>query len=153
MGDIKKEEPQPKGSEKKKKKDGSEKEKEKEKEKQIILTSNHHEDGRKTKEADKRRPQHPREPLKKTAGNNWAHVICAVWTPEIKFADAKTMKIVEGIGTISAVKWTQICRVCKGSSGACVGCQVCHASGKPPLRTSFAIFGANGGKSACWVCA
>lgn len=40
------------------------------------------------------------------------------------------MKIVEGIGTIPAVKWSQTCRVCKGSSGACVGCQVCHASGK-----------------------
>ncbi|KAI5847114.1 PHD finger and BAH domain protein [Morchella snyderi] len=127
--DQKKEEPQPKTSDKKKGKTVNEKEKEKEKEKQVVITSNHHEDGRKTKEADKRRPQHPREPLKKTSGNNWAHVICAVWTPEVKFSDAKSMKTVEGVGTIPAAKWTQTCRVCKGKdNGACVGCQVCYAS-------------------------
>ena len=86
-------------------------------------------DGRKVKEADKNKPV-PREPLKKTSGNNWAHVICAVWTPEVKFSDAKTMKCVEGVGLIPSQRWKMECKVCKGSNGATVQCTACHASGK-----------------------
>ncbi|KAI5776511.1 PHD finger and BAH domain protein [Geopyxis carbonaria] len=88
-------------------------------------------DGRKVKEADKHRPQQPREPLKKTVHNNWAHVICAVWTPEIKFSDTKTMRSVEGVGSIPHPRWLQECKVCKtsgGSNGACVQCPTCHAA-------------------------
>ncbi|KAG0133171.1 PHD finger and BAH domain protein [Tuber indicum] len=99
-----------------------------EKDKPIINNHGSHEDGRKVKEIDKRRPKHPREPLKKTSGNNWAHVVCAVWTPETKFAEAKTMKIVEGIGTIPVARWLQTCKICESTGGACVECHACHES-------------------------
>jgi len=87
-------------------------------------------DGRKVKESDKHKPQQPRDPLKKTAGNNWAHVTCAVWTPEIKFSDPKTMKVVEGIGTIPVSRFQQECKICRGNNGHCVQCATCHANGK-----------------------
>ncbi|EOD48734.1 putative phd finger and bah domain protein [Neofusicoccum parvum UCRNP2] len=48
---------------------------------------------------DKGRPELPREPLKKTAENNWVHLHCAVWTPELKFTNPKTYELVEGVGT------------------------------------------------------
>ncbi|TKA63533.1 hypothetical protein B0A49_11314 [Cryomyces minteri] len=81
-----------------------------------------------TRQADLNRPLRPREPLKRTAGNNWIHVVCAVWTPEIKFSDAKTLERAEGIGSIPSMKFEQICKLCKQSKGACVSCHQCHAN-------------------------
>lgn len=87
------------------------------------------------KDVDKHRPQQPREPLKKTAHNNWAHVICSVFTPETKFSDPASMKVVEGVASIPRARWLQECHLCHvggGSSGACVqcSCPTCHLFGE-----------------------
>ena len=79
------------------------------------------------KQAELGRPLDPREPLKRTAGNNWLHVVCAVWTPEIRFGNAKALAPSEGIGSIPTVRYEQICKVCRSSEGACVACHQCHA--------------------------
>lgn len=97
-------------------------------------------DGRKVKEADKHKPQAPREPLKKTSGNYWAHVICAVWTPEVKFSDPKTMRVVEGIGTIPMQRYQQVCKVCKVDNGATIQCTGCRADGKFPMFNSLSKY-------------
>lgn len=76
---------------------------------------------------DKGRPELPREPLKKTAENNWVHLHCAVWTPELKFTDPKIYELVEGVGT-PTIKYDQVCKICKTAKGACVACHQCHAS-------------------------
>ncbi|KAF7716968.1 Lid2 complex component snt2-like protein [Penicillium ucsense] len=68
------------------------------------------------------KPIGPREPLKRTAGNNWAHVTCSLWTPEIKFGDAKDLEPAEGFGSIPKERWSQECKVCKSTKGACVPC-------------------------------
>lgn len=68
------------------------------------------------------KPVGPREPLKRTAGNNWIHVNCAIWTPEIKFGDAKELEPAEGFGLISADRFRDTCKVCKSNKGACVPC-------------------------------
>ncbi|KAK5084400.1 putative PHD type zinc finger protein with BAH domain-containing protein [Lithohypha guttulata] len=47
------------------------------------------------------RPVDPREPLKRTAWNNWIHVNCAVWCKEIRFGDAENLDAAEGIGFIA----------------------------------------------------
>lgn len=76
----------------------------------------------------KGRPEIPREPLKRTADNNWVHVKCAVWMPETKFSNAKALELVEGVGS-PLIKYDQICKICKMSDrGACVSCHQCHAS-------------------------
>ncbi|KAL4779296.1 hypothetical protein BJX76DRAFT_365347 [Aspergillus varians] len=72
------------------------------------------------------KPVGPREPLKRTAGNNWIHVTCAVWTPEIKFSNAKELEPAEGFGLISADRFRETCKICKSNKGACVPC---HFSG------------------------
>ena len=69
------------------------------------------------------KPVSPREPLKRTAGNNWVHVLCAIWLPEIKFGNAKELEPAEGFGLIPAERHREVCRVCKESNkGACVSC-------------------------------
>ncbi|KAL1383610.1 hypothetical protein HDK64DRAFT_340969 [Phyllosticta capitalensis] len=76
---------------------------------------------------DRGRPELPREPLKKTAENNWVHLHCAVWTPELKFTNPTTYELVEGVGT-PTIKYDQVCKICKTNKGACVSCHQCHAS-------------------------
>ncbi|PGH16024.1 hypothetical protein AJ79_02004 [Helicocarpus griseus UAMH5409] len=72
------------------------------------------------KEAGK--PTGPREPLKRTAGNNWVHVTCAVWMPEVKFGKALDLEPAEGLGLIPAERYHDTCKICKTKHGACVSC-------------------------------
>lgn len=82
------------------------------------------------KQEDMNRPVNPREPLKRTADNNWVHVTCAVWTPEVKFGNAKAMEPSEGVPSISRAKYDEICQACNQKGGACVPCHQCRASCK-----------------------
>lgn len=69
----------------------------------------------------------PREALKRTADNKWVHVTCALWTPEVRFSNAKSLEVAEGIPLVPRARREQICKLCKTSNGACVGCHHCHA--------------------------
>jgi len=60
--------------------------------------------------------------LKRTSGNNWAHILCAVWIPETNFVSVGSFSPVESIGKIRHERWKQACSICKKKSGACVGC-------------------------------
>ncbi|KZF25948.1 hypothetical protein L228DRAFT_271943 [Xylona heveae TC161] len=80
------------------------------------------------KQEEMHKPVDPCEPLKRTAGNNWVHVFCAVWTPEMRFGSAKALEPSEGIGTIPSARYEQVCKICKSSKGACVACHYCHAT-------------------------
>lgn len=77
------------------------------------------------------RPEIPREALKRTAENNWVHLKCAMWTPELRFASSSTMDIVEGIGVGPHLsRYDTVCKVCKNAGGdkyPCVQCHQCHA--------------------------
>lgn len=75
------------------------------------------------------KPVNPREPLKRTANNNWIHVTCAVFTPEIKFGNGKALEPSEGIGSIPTARWQETCKVCKKQEGACVSCHTCRVPG------------------------
>ncbi|KAH7076591.1 hypothetical protein BKA63DRAFT_510354 [Paraphoma chrysanthemicola] len=79
------------------------------------------------KQQEKGRPVVPREPLKRTADNNWVHVYCALWHPEIKFSSATRFDMVEGIGA-PTLRYDAICKLCKTSHGACASCLQCHAT-------------------------
>ncbi|KAG9245820.1 hypothetical protein BJ878DRAFT_331997 [Calycina marina] len=76
---------------------------------------------------DLHRPANPREPLKRTSENNWVHVTCAVFTPEVKFGNATALKPCEGISSIPISRHDDICKVCKQKGvGPCVSCRTCH---------------------------
>ncbi|KAI1455710.1 hypothetical protein F4805DRAFT_459545 [Annulohypoxylon moriforme] len=72
------------------------------------------------------RPVNPREPLKRTADNNWVHVTCSVWMPEIKFGNALALGPSEGIPSIPRSRYDEVCKVCKKKGGACVTCHHCR---------------------------
>ena len=59
------------------------------------------------------RPVNPREALKRTAWNNWMHITCALWTKEIKFANAELLDDAEGVGFIPAERYETQCKICK----------------------------------------
>lgn len=75
------------------------------------------------------RPLIPREPLKRTDGNNWVHVLCATWTPEIRFSHASVLERAEGFSAIPMERYEATCKVCKGNRhGSCVSCLHCKAN-------------------------
>ena len=77
------------------------------------------------KQEELNKPVNPREPLKRTANNNWVHVTCAVFTPEVKFGNAKALEPSEGIPSIHSERWQETCKACKKKGGACVACHCC----------------------------
>lgn len=79
------------------------------------------------KQEEMNRPVNPREPLKRTADNNWVHVTCAVWTPEVKFGKAKALGPSEGMPLVPKSRFAEVCKACKKDSGACVYCHQCRA--------------------------
>ncbi|KXT15670.1 hypothetical protein AC579_6135 [Pseudocercospora musae] len=90
-----------------------------------------------SKQLSHHRPVVPREPLKRTAGNCWVHINCAVWAPETRFSNAEALEVVEGIQSIPASRFEAVCKLCKNkdhhnklreNSGACVNCFSCQAS-------------------------
>lgn len=69
------------------------------------------------------KPIGPREPLKRTVGNNWVHVLCAIWNPETRFGEAKDFEPVEGFELIPPDRYRETCKICKTTRGSCVPCQ------------------------------
>ncbi|KAH9219077.1 hypothetical protein DL95DRAFT_521057 [Leptodontidium sp. 2 PMI_412] len=86
------------------------------------------------KQEEQNKPVNPREPLKRTANNNWVHVTCAVFTPEVKFGNAKALEPSEGIPSIPTARYDETCKLCKKNKGACVSCQCC----KTPVHVECA---------------
>ncbi|KAG5725072.1 Lid2 complex component snt2 [Termitomyces sp. T112] len=69
---------------------------------------------------------------KPTEGQGWAHVLCAVFTPELAFTDASKLRLVEGLSTIARHRWVTRCSICTRPGGSVVRCNDCpkeyHAS-------------------------
>ncbi|EMF10671.1 uncharacterized protein SEPMUDRAFT_49440 [Sphaerulina musiva SO2202] len=83
------------------------------------------------------RPTLPREPLKRTTGNNWVHVACGLWANEIKYSDAQKLEIAEGFQLIPQARFEAVCKLCKNrdhkskfreNAGACINCSQCQAA-------------------------
>ncbi|KAL8953698.1 MAG: hypothetical protein Q9222_000443 [Ikaeria aurantiellina] len=112
----------PKVSHKKK----SDREREKERlERELVLeyTAQYH-----RRQDESGRPRNPREPFKRTAGNRWVHVTCAIWHPEIKFSSGPSLEAAEGFQSIPAARYQQVCKLCKTNTGACISCHQCAAN-------------------------
>lgn len=66
------------------------------------------------------------QPLKRTAGYHWAHVQCATFIPEIKFAQPDLLSPVEYIGCVDMARLNANCQLCEEERGACVPCTECR---------------------------
>ncbi|PSR80827.1 hypothetical protein BD289DRAFT_373470, partial [Coniella lustricola] len=106
-----------------KKKTEKERDRERQEKERAVKTAEYF----RQRQEDLGRPVNPREPLKRTADNNWVHVTCAVFTPEVKFGNAKALEPSEGIPSIPRNRYDSTCKVCKTANGACVSCHHCKA--------------------------
>jgi bromodomain and PHD finger-containing protein 1 len=61
--------------------------------------------------------------FKQTDRGHWAHVVCALWIPEVRFANAVFLEPIDSIETIPAARWRLTCYLCKHKGiGACIQC-------------------------------
>ena len=116
-----------------KKKTDREREKERlERELVVTATELYHRD-----QKAKGRPEQPRQPLKRTSGNNWVHVVCAIFHPEIKFGDPQRLEPAEGFGAVPIAKYNAVCKLCKKTDGACIVCSHCQGNLHPTCAQQY----------------
>ncbi|XP_054271427.1 protein AF-10-like isoform X1 [Macrosteles quadrilineatus] len=70
--------------------------------------------------------------IKKTDNNGWAHVVCALYIPEVRFVNVTTMEPIV-LAQIPPERFNKVCYICeesgKGSRSTVGACMNCNKSG------------------------
>ncbi|ORE03513.1 hypothetical protein BCV72DRAFT_213042 [Rhizopus microsporus var. microsporus] len=64
--------------------------------------------------------------FKQTTTNQWGHLLCAMWIPEVCLGNSVYMEPIDGIGNIPKSRWKLTCYICRQRQGACIQCDNKH---------------------------
>ncbi|KAJ3360878.1 Bromodomain and PHD finger-containing protein 1 [Allomyces arbusculus] len=59
--------------------------------------------------------------LKRTTDHRWAHVLCALWIPEVTIANTAYMEPID-VSEVPEERTALVCALCKRKTGACIQC-------------------------------
>uniref|UniRef100_A0A9J7YRC4 Bromodomain containing 1 n=1 Tax=Cyprinus carpio carpio TaxID=630221 RepID=A0A9J7YRC4_CYPCA len=61
--------------------------------------------------------------VKKTEDDQWGHVVCALWVPEVGFSNTVFIEPIDGVSNIPPARWKLTCYLCKEKGvGVCIQC-------------------------------
>ena len=77
--------------------------------------------------------------LKKTEDNRWAHVLCALYVPEIQFGNVTTMEPII-VGNIPPNSFNaKVCYICEDNNDVEKQWGVCLTCAKPSCKVVFHV--------------
>ncbi|KAF9874008.1 bromodomain and phd finger-containing protein [Colletotrichum karsti] len=60
--------------------------------------------------------------FKQTNSSKWAHLLCAMWIPEVSLGNATFMEPVMDVEKVPKTRWKLNCYICNQKMGACIQC-------------------------------
>ena len=60
--------------------------------------------------------------FKQTTTNQWAHLLCALWIPEVSIINPVYAEPIDGLNRVPKSRWKLNCYLCKKKMGACIQC-------------------------------
>lgn len=64
--------------------------------------------------------------FKQTNTNQWGHLLCAIWIPEVGVSNPIYMEPIDTIENVPKNRWKLTCSICRKRQGACIQCDNKH---------------------------
>lgn len=64
--------------------------------------------------------------FKQTTTNQWGHLLCAIWIPEVGLSNSVYMEPIDNMEAVPKSRWKLTCYICRRRQGACIQCDNKH---------------------------